>query len=125
MKKILIVEDEFILQMMLEKMVQKMGHQVVTKAKSGSAAIDVVRAEKPDLILMDIKIIGEIDGIETIHKIREFSKVPVLYLSGNTDPDTRKRAFATAPMDFIIKPFEYQDLKDAINRTFGEESEIG
>lgn len=123
MKKILIVEDEFILQMMLEKMVQKMGHQVVTKAKSGSAAIDVVKSEKPDLILMDIKIIGEIDGIETIEEIRKFSEIPVLYLSGNTDPDTRKRAYTTAPMDFIIKPFEYQDLKDAINRSFKNQSQ--
>jgi DNA-binding response OmpR family regulator len=118
MKKILIVEDEFILQMMLEKMVQKMGHQVVSKAKSGAVAIDVAKNESPDLILMDIKIIGDIDGIETIKKIREFSDVPVLYLSGNTDPDTRKRASETAPMDFIIKPFEYQDLMNAVNRSF-------
>lgn len=118
MKKILIVEDEFILQMMLEKMVQKMGHQVVTKAKSGATALDVIKNEKPDLILMDIKIIGEIDGIETIREVRTFSDVPVLYLSGNTDPDTRKRALETKPMDFIIKPFEYQDLKDAITRSF-------
>lgn len=69
---------------------------------------------------MDIKIIGDIDGIETIKKIREFSDIPVLYLSGNTDPDTRKRAAETAPMDFIIKPFEYQDLMNAVNRSFEE-----
>lgn len=118
MKKILIVEDEFILQMMLEKMVQKMGYEVLSKAKSGNVAIDLAKVENPDLILMDIKIIGDLDGIDTIQEIRKFSQVPVLYLSGNTDPDTRARASMTAPMDFIVKPFEYQDLKEAIERSF-------
>ncbi|MFW6347304.1 MAG: response regulator [Cyclonatronaceae bacterium] len=117
MKKLLIVEDEFILQMMIEKMVQRMGHQVVGKAKSGDMAIDLVKEHHPDMILMDIKIIGEYDGIETVLKIREHSSAPVLYLTGNTDPETVKRAMATKPMDFIIKPFEYQDLKSAIEQT--------
>lgn len=117
MKKLLIVEDEFILQMMIEKMVQRMGHQIVGKAKSGDMAVDLARQHKPDIILMDIKIIGDYDGIQTVMRIREFSDAHVLYLSGNTDPETMKRAKATKPMDFIIKPFEYQDLKTAIETT--------
>lgn len=118
MKSILIVEDEFILQMMLEKMILKIGHKIAGKAKSSETAIELVKETKPDLILMDIKIIGELDGIDTIKKIREFSDVPALYISGNTDPATKKRAMDTQPMDFIIKPFEYQDLKEVINRVF-------
>lgn len=119
MKKLLIVEDEFILQMMIEKMVQRMGHQIVGKAKSGDMAIELVKSHQPDIILMDIKIIGEYDGIETVMKIREYSAAPVLYLTGNTDPETVERAMATKPMDFITKPFEYQDLKAAIEKTAG------
>ncbi|MCH8568051.1 MAG: response regulator [Balneolales bacterium] len=122
-KNVLIVEDEFILQMMIEKMIQKMGHTIVGKAKSGEMAIELVKKVQPDVILMDIKIIGDYDGIETVLKIREFSNAPVLYLSGNTDPETMKRALATKPMRFIVKPFEFNDLKNAIdNSSISEQS---
>lgn len=119
MKKLLIVEDEFILQMMIEKMVERIGHQIVGKAKSGDMAIDLVKQEAPDVVLMDIKIIGKYDGIETVRKIREFSDVPVLYLTGNTDPQIMKQAMDTQPMAFITKPFEYKELKTAIEKAIG------
>ncbi len=116
MKKILIVEDEFMLQMMIEKMIQKMGHEVVAMVKSGSAAVVKVRETNPDIILMDIKIIGDYDGIETVQKIREFSDVPVLYLTGNTSSETIDRAKQTEPMFVVSKPFEYTDLKTVIDQ---------
>lgn len=114
MKKIIIVEDEFMLQMMIEKMIEKMGHQVVAKAKSGDAAIEAVKEHQPDLVLMDVKLIGKYDGIETIQQIRAFSDVPVLYLTGNTDKAVIERAKDTMPMAFVIKPFEYNGLRDAM-----------
>ncbi|MCH8556589.1 MAG: response regulator [Balneolia bacterium] len=114
MKKILIVEDEFMLQMMIEKMIEKMGHQIVAKAKSGDAAIEAVKEYNPDLVLMDVKLIGKYDGIQTIEQVRAFSDVPVLYLTGNTEKDVIQRAEATQPMGFLIKPFEYTSLRDAM-----------
>ncbi len=114
MKKIIIVEDEFMLQMMIEKMIEKMGHQVVAKAKSGDAAIEAVKEHQPDLVLMDVKLIGKYDGIETIQQIRAFSDVPVLYLTGNTDKAVIERAKDTKPMAFVIKPFEYNGLREAM-----------
>lgn len=115
MKKILVVEDEFMLQVMIEKMIEKMGHSVVGTVKSGVAAVDKVKETDPDIILMDIKIIGDYDGIETVLKIREFSDVPVLYLTGNTNSSTMERAKQTEPMSFITKPFEYHDLKKVMD----------
>lgn len=117
MKRILIVEDEFILQMMIEKMLLRMGHEVVGKAKSGDMAVELAEVHQPDIILMDIKIIGDYDGIETVLKIRNFSDAPVLYLTGNTSPEIADRAAETKPMDFLLKPFEFHDLKHAIEAT--------
>jgi CheY-like chemotaxis protein len=117
MKRVLIVEDEFILQMMIEKMLQRMGHEVVGKAKSGEMALELVEVHQPDIILMDIKIIGDYDGIDTVLKIRAFSDAPVLYLTGNSSPEIAERAAATKPMNFLTKPFEFHDLKHAIEHT--------
>ena len=95
-------------------MIEKMGHQVVAKAKSGDAAIEAVKEHQPDLVLMDVKLIGKYDGIETIQQIRAFSDVPVLYLTGNTDKAVIERAKDTKPMAFVIKPFEYNGLREAM-----------
>ncbi len=119
MKKILVVEDEYMLQMMIEKMIEKMGHEVAATVKSGLAAVEKVRETEPDIILMDIKIIGDYDGIETVQKIREFSDVPVLYLTGNTNNSTMERARLTEPMFFVSKPFQYNDLKAVVDEALG------
>ena len=124
MKKVLIVEDEFMLQMMIEKMIEKMGYQIVAKAKSGNAAIEAVYKHNPDLVLMDVKLIGKYDGIQTIERIRSFSNVPVLYLTGNTEKDVFKRAEATQPMSFIIKPFEYTSLREAMEEMMTDQSHL-
>jgi DNA-binding NarL/FixJ family response regulator len=68
---------------------------------------------------MDIKIIGDIDGIETMHQIRKFSSVPVIYITGNSDPVTKQKAFETDPAGYIIKPIEMDTLRNAIHLVFG------
>lgn len=118
-KKILIVEDEFIIAMLIEKQITRLGYDVVAKVTSGDKAIDAVKSHNVDLILMDIKIIGDMDGIETMHAIRKFSSVPVIYITGNSDPVTKQKAFETGPAGYIIKPIEMDTLRVALNQVFG------
>jgi two-component system, response regulator PdtaR len=114
MKRILLVEDDYIISMLLEKQIRRMGYEVAGKVESGEQAIEYTREEKPDLILMDIEIKGEIDGIETVKRIREFSTVPVVYLTGNANEKTRKQAESTNPEGFLIKPVDMDVLKQKI-----------
>lgn len=118
-KKILIVEDEFIIAMLIEKQITRLGYEVVAKVTSGDKALDAVKSNNVDLILMDIKIIGDMDGIETMHAIRKFLSVPVIYITGNSDPVTKQKAFETGPAGYIIKPIEMDTLRVALNQVFG------
>ncbi len=118
MKQILIVEDDLILSLLLEKQVQRMGYHVVAKVNSGEEAIVKIRECKPDLVLMDIKLIGEMDGVEAIVAVRDFSDVPVLYLTGNSDETTRKRAQTTDPVAYMVKPVDMALLKKTIKDVF-------
>ncbi|MDX1671136.1 MAG: response regulator [Balneolaceae bacterium] len=84
-KRVLIVEDEAILAMTVEQMIRKMGHEVVDKVSSGEEAVTAAIEQKPDLILMDIRLRGKMNGIEAVSKIRKQMQIPVIYLTGNTD----------------------------------------
>lgn len=114
MKRILLVEDDYIISMLLEKQIRRMGYEIAGKAESGEKAIDLTREEKPDLVLMDIELKGDIDGIETVRRIREFSIVPVIYLTGNANEKTRKEAEETSPDGFLVKPVDMDVLKQQI-----------
>ena len=110
-KKILIVEDDMILAMVNKRYVESLGHKVVKSVRNGLDAIQAVRDHSPDLILMDIRIEGEIDGIEAMEEIRKFSDVDVIYLTGNSDPTTKERAEQTNMLAFCTKPISIDDLK--------------
>ncbi len=115
MKRILIVEDEFIIAMLLEKQVTRLGYEVVGKVADGAKAIDILRSKPVDAILMDIKILGNLDGIQTMHEVRTFSTIPVIYITGNSDPNTRLRAEETNPVAYLVKPVDADVLADALN----------
>ena len=74
----------------------------------------IVEDDEPDIVLMDIEIQGELDGIQTAEELIAISNVPVVYLTGRSDDETLERAIKTAPYGYIIKPFEPEDLKIAI-----------
>lgn len=116
LKRILLVEDDFIISMLLEKQIRKMGFEVASKVESGEKAIEKTKEEKPDLILMDIELTGDIDGIETVRQIRKFSDVPVIYLTGNANEKTREIAESTNPDGFLIKPVDMDVLKQKIRQ---------
>ena len=109
-KRVLIVEDDMIISLVIENMVKELGHEVVGKATSGSDAIELALENKPDLILMDIRLKGEMDGIEAVKEIKENITTSVIYLTGNSDRVNYDRAKATECVDLITKPFTINDL---------------
>lgn len=115
-KKILIVEDDMILAMVNKKYVELLGHKVVQSVRTGQDAIDAVKTHNPDLILMDIRIEGEMDGIEAMEEIRKFSNIPVVYLTGNSESSTKQRAEQTNMLAFCIKPVSMDDLKAVLEK---------
>ncbi len=117
-KKVLIVEDDMIISMVLERMVLKLQHEVVAKVITGSEAIDAARNYSPDLILMDIQLKDEIDGITAMQEIRKTSAVHVIYITGNSDQYNLSRAKRTNFVDYLVKPIQMSDLKTSIKKAF-------
>ena len=117
-KKVLIVEDELIIQIVNIQVIEEAGYEVCAAVTNGEDAIIAVRKFNPDLILMDIKLEGVIDGIDAMQQIRLFSKVPVIYITGNSDSYHLKRAKETGMNDFLIKPVEFEVMIKAINKVF-------
>lgn len=120
-KKVLIVEDDMIISMVLERMIKKLGHTVVKKVIAGQNAIDSAFELQPDLILMDIQLKDDIDGITAMQKIREQSDVHVIYITGNSDQYNLDRAKATNFVDYLVKPIQMSHLKKSIKKAFTEQ----
>lgn len=120
-KKVLIVEDDMIISMVLERMIKKIGHEVVKKVIAGQDAIDSTFELDPDLILMDIQLKDDIDGITAMENIREKSDVHVIYITGNSDQYNLERARETNFIDYLVKPIQMTHLKKSINKAFTEQ----
>lgn len=114
-KKVLIVEDEMIISLMLEQMVVQMGHKVVGKATSGEVAVKQALEVQPEVILMDIRLQGNMDGVEAISQIQEKINVSVIYITGNTDQMYKKRVKETQYLDFLIKPVTQHQLSHSLD----------
>jgi len=115
-KTVMIVEDDLILNLLYESYLEKLGYDAEGELVYGKTAIEVAKRIKPSLILMDISLEGEMDGIDAMHKIREFSEVPVIYITGNSDSYHKNRAKETGYLDYLVKPIEFADLRDAIEK---------
>lgn len=111
---ILIVEDEQIVAIDIQSNLERLGYRVVGTAASGEEACRMAAGFEPDLVLMDVRIDGPIDGIETAQRIRQVRDVPVLFLTAYSDAETLKRAKQTEPYGYIVKPFAEHDLRAAI-----------
>ncbi|REL38715.1 response regulator [Rhodohalobacter sp. SW132] len=110
-KNILIVEDELIQSILLEKLIKSMGYTVIGKATTGADAIEKAMQLKPDLITMDISLQDDIDGIMATKTIQDKSMIPVIYISGNSDKYNFERAEKTNFIDFIPKPVSKESLQ--------------
>ncbi|MGE5680296.1 MAG: PAS domain S-box protein, partial [Bacillota bacterium] len=112
--RILIVEDEAIIAMDIKRRVLSLGYEVVALAFSASELLEKLANLKPDLILMDIILKGEMDGIEAARIIKSRYGIPVIYLTAHADEKTLQRAKLTEPYGYILKPFEVRDLQTSI-----------
>lgn len=117
-KTVMIVEDDLILNLLYESYLEKLGYDAEGELVYGKTAIQVANKIRPDLILMDISLEGEIDGIDAMKEIRKFSDVPVIYITGNSDPYHVQRAKETGYLDYLVKPIEFNDLKESIEKNF-------
>ncbi len=113
-KKILIVEDESIIGMYLKSTLIQIGYDVVSVAISGEQALQQVKRTLPDLILMDINLPGDLDGIETAEHIRSAHDLPIIYLTANSDDSFIERAKLTDPLGYLIKPVHAKELRVTI-----------
>ena len=111
-KTVLVVDDEPGILRFLSIKLKISGYEVVT-ASSGEQALELVRPARPDIILLDIIMPG-IDGLQVLRKVRTFSKVPVIIVSANRD--ALQKAMALGANDYLVKPFEPNELLEKIER---------
>ncbi|MFD2937677.1 response regulator [Spirosoma flavum] len=111
---ILIVEDEPVLAMDLGDILEENGYRVIGIASNGQKALDVFQHQRVDLLLCDITIKGEWDGIETVRRLMTLRPVPVIYLTALSDHDTLERAKQTYPAAYLNKPYQLKGLRMAI-----------
>jgi len=112
--KILIVEDESIVALDIKRTLEKFNYEVTNTAINYNEAINSVKSNKPDLILMDVNLGKSKDGIETAKEIKMLNDIPVIYLTAFCDEDTISRAIETKPVSYLIKPFKQDELKSNI-----------
>ncbi|MBD1825882.1 response regulator [Cyanobacteria bacterium FACHB-DQ100] len=112
--KILIVEDESIIALDIQTSLQNAGYQVVSIATTAEEALSDITHLQPDLVLMDVRLSGEMDGVETAEKIRKNWQLPVVFLTAHADEPTLARAKNVQPFGYILKPFEDRELVTAV-----------
>lgn len=113
-ERMLIVEDEKIVAIDLVQTLRRMGFDVIKAVNTGEKAIQIAARQKPDLVLMDILLQGDMNGIEATREIQKNNDIPIVYITAHTDEHTFKQAKATAPYGYIIKPVEERELKTTI-----------
>jgi two-component system, response regulator PdtaR len=112
--KIMLVEDEVIVAADVRHRLEGMGYQVTGIVDKGEDAIEKAGETRPNLVLMDIVLKGEMDGIEAAQKIRELYDIPIIYLTAYSDEKTLERAKITEPFGYVLKPFEDREIQSAI-----------
>lgn len=112
--QILVVEDERIIALNLKENLEALGYAVVGIAASGEKAVEKATEFHPDLVLMDIRLQGNMDGIEAAQQIWDNFSIPVIYVTGHSDKSTLERAKVTAPFGYILKPVKEQELQVSI-----------
>ncbi len=113
-KQIMIVEDEGIVASHIQMCLENLGYTVPCVVASGKDAIPKAETHRPDLVLMDVRLKGEMDGIEAAYQIYSRFDIPVIYLTAYADESVVERAKQTTPFGYIIKPFKDEELRSSI-----------
>lgn len=115
--KILIVEDNMLIAAKISMLLEELGYEVLGLMPRAEEALSFIQKTPPDILLLDIKLKGEMDGVELAELIQKKRNIPIIYLTSNSDEATFNRAKATRPYAFISKPYKKIDLKRAITLT--------
>lgn len=121
-KNVLITEDDAVSARFLKETLKKLNYNVVEIAQTAEESISKAIKYNPDIVIMDINLPGEIDGIEATKRIRTTLKIPVIYLTGAADTDTLERALKTEPNGYLLKPFKKQELFTVIEMALYRDS---
>ncbi len=113
--KIVIVEDEFIISEDIKAHLVAAGYDVMAVFDQASTAFDFISTETPDLMLVDIQLVGETNGIQLVEQIQTRLTIPIIYITANSDAQTYERAKRTRPHSFLVKPFTPANLLAAID----------
>ncbi|MBD8491185.1 response regulator [Echinicola sp. CAU 1574] len=108
--KILIVEDDNVSALLLKKALEKNHHEILGIAATGEEALDLMDEQQVDLVMMDINLGGQLDGIKTTEIINEKYDIPVVYLTASSDEETLQKIAGTNPSAYVIKPFNIREL---------------
>ncbi len=117
-KRILVVEDEIIAAILVETQLKRSGYTLVSHVSIGESAILCAKMNPPHLLLMDIRLAGGIDGIETVALIRSETDIPAIFITGYEDDFTKERAERLRPLAYLIKPLEFRSLETIIDDYF-------
>jgi CheY-like chemotaxis protein len=115
MAKIIVVEDEAIVAMATKMMLKSLSHEIVNIFSVAEHAVSETNNTDIDLILMDIKLKGEMDGIHAAEEIRKSKNIPILFVTGNSDIKTRNRIEKISNASILQKPVMIEDLKQSLN----------
>ena len=115
-KRILVAEDDMIIQMFISRVLTNAGFEVVAEARNNEQVLEMAKEHKPELILLDIGLDGEKDGIQTAIELKEIMDVPFMFLTGNSDEATIEKAKKCNPVGFTFKPIDEVRLVKEINK---------
>lgn len=118
--RILIVEDEILIAHGVSRMLKKWGYEVLKIVATGHDALEAIKAQTPDLILMDIAIRGEINGLQTSAEILKTHIIPMIYLTAYSDEETLNKIRAVGGDNILIKPYKKPQLKELIETVLSE-----
>ena len=121
MKNILVVEDESIIALEIESFVNSLKYNVIKTVSNAKDCLHVTDEENIDLILMDVYIKGDMDGIECANRIKSIQKIPIIYISAFSDDKTLERAIVSKPSAYLVKPFNRDELRVAIKIALGNQ----
>ncbi len=114
-KKAIIVEDNLILSVLYQNYLQQKVFKTVGEIRDGETAVNLVKKYNPDIVIMDIMLEGPMDGVEAAQRIRMFSEVPILFITGNSDQRYVKRAAQVENSRFMTKPISEEKLSKAVD----------
>ena len=117
-EKILIVEDNAIVALETKERLKRLGYTIAGVVGSGRDAISMARTAMPDMVLMDINLKGDIDGITVAEQIRTFCPAPVIYITAYANEEIKSRAMKTNPAAYLVKPFRELELYSTIEKAF-------